>query len=71
MKRRRVDPDQLCLVSDIKPACAVRSLYKIDHCCRLQRSYAVLAVRPGERLEGSVLVVRSGLSFKTTFSSEL
>jgi hypothetical protein len=49
------------------PACAVRSLSKIDHFCGLQGSYAVLAVRPDERLDGSVLVLRCGLSFKTTF----
>ena len=31
----------------------------------------MLVVRPDERLNGPVLVLRSGLSFKTTFNKEL
>ena len=60
-------------MSDIKraPTAGVRSLYKIDHFCGPQGSYAVLAVRPNEGLDGAVLVLRCGLSFKTTFNKEL
>jgi hypothetical protein len=78
MSQRHVDLNHLCLMADMKlaiqrlPAYAVRSLYKIDHFREPQGSYAVLAVRPDERLDGgSVLVLRCGLSFRTTLSSEL